>query len=36
MAGKHKTSRNVLFSLWSLETGKISVRLVQNEEKFKK
>ena len=32
----HKTSRNALFSLWSLKAGKMLVRLDQNEEKKKK
>ena len=37
MAGiTHKTSRNVLFSLWSLKAGKFLVRLDQNEEKKEK
>ena len=31
---KKKTSRNALFSLWSLKAEKVLVRLDQNEEKI--
>ena len=34
MAGITQTSRNSLFSLWSLKAGKILVRLDQNKEKI--
>ena len=36
MAGKHNTSWNALFSLWSLKAEKVLVRLDQNEEKKEK
>ena len=34
MLARKFESRNVLFSLWSLNAGKILVRLDQNEEKI--
>ena len=34
MAGITQTSRNSLFSLWSLKVGKSLVRLDENEEKI--